>query len=85
MMFLWIRWFPKMYKKGVRADMDRIDEDLRLRAIHDDQQRALEAARGNPETGENDVKNPPPAYGAGIEHGKLPTNFVYTPAAYSSY
>ena len=74
-----------MYKKGVRADMDRIDEDLRLRAIHDEQQRALEAAQANTETGEEGIQSPPPAYGSGIQQGKLPSKFIYTPQAYTAY
>jgi len=67
-----------MYKRGVRADMDRVDEDNRLRAAHTAQQEQqdLEAASAN--AGEEGVQSPPPAY-------KHPSTFVYTPPAYSSY
>jgi hypothetical protein len=74
-----------MYKKGVRADMDRVDEDNRLRDIHDAQQRDVEAANGTTTDPEGGIQSPPPAYGGASQPGRLPTTFKYTPPAYTAY
>ncbi|KAK5172796.1 uncharacterized protein LTR77_002916 [Saxophila tyrrhenica] len=79
-LFIWW-WFPRMYKKGIRADMDRVDEDNRMRVLHENEQADIEAAR-RAEAGEGDPTNPPPVYSP---PPKKPTTVMYTPPAYTSY
>nr|POE68692.1 hypothetical protein CFP56_77043 [Quercus suber] len=68
--FIWW-WFPRVYKRGVQADMDRVDEDIRLRNA------AALQEEGNAEmaVGEDGQPIPP----------KKPTTFTYQPPAYTSY
>ena len=77
--FIWW-WFPRHWRKGVQADMDRVDEDRRQRAAYLAQQ---EQNRGDVETGTGaaDRGAPAPPY----EPPKQPTTFKYTPPAYTSY
>ena len=47
-MFIFICWwFPRHYKKGVKADMDEVDEDRRLRQAYEAQME-LQARAGAP-------------------------------------
>lgn len=81
--FIWW-WFPRAYKRGVKLDMERVDEENRQRALYRAQQEDLEAGTENPAAegvvtadGETAPAPPPPAY--------KPTTFKYTPPAYTSY
>ncbi|KAH9826519.1 hypothetical protein Tdes44962_MAKER00483 [Teratosphaeria destructans] len=66
--FIWW-WFPRHYRKGVRADMVRVDEERRRRQL-------AEAEMGDIEGGAA------PSYQETVP--QKPT-FVYTPQAYTSY
>ncbi|KAK3716130.1 hypothetical protein LTR37_006575 [Vermiconidia calcicola] len=75
--FMWW-WFPRTFRKGIRADMDRVDEDRRVREMSAAQQREQE---GNIElgmgktTGDGSAVHPPPYQPA----------VAYHPPAYTSY
>lgn len=48
-MFIFICWwFPRHYKKGVKADMDEVDENRRHREAYELQARAAEDAEPLP-------------------------------------
>ena len=91
-LFIWW-WFPRAYKRGVKMDMDRIDEERRERQAWEAQQRELEAqananaaAEQNGGTGEDGA---PPEYskdGApAVPAPVVPKPFKYTPQAYTAY
>ena len=89
--FIWW-WFPRAYKKGVRADMDRVDDDRRTREAYDAAQRDLEMqADANAAAGEHGdgTEGPPPQYTkdgtVATPAPVLPRTFKYTPQAYTSY
>ena len=81
--FVWW-WFPRAYRRGVKADMDRVDEDRRQRAMAENSEATsmngdVEANAGAA-TGDGTMPAaPPPA--------RLPkaTTFKYTPQAYTAY
>jgi hypothetical protein len=80
--FIWW-WFPRTWKKGVKQDMDRIDEELRQRQEHQARQdlEAGNAAHGTAEelpAGQDGMPAAPPPT-------KLPSTFTYRPPAYTSY
>lgn len=89
--FIWW-WFPRAYKRGVKADMDRVDEDNRNRAAYDEAQRDLEMqANANAAAGVEGGEGAPPEY---AKDGTIttpapaaapPTTFKYTPPAYTVY
>lgn len=91
--FIWW-WFPRAYRKGVKADMDRVDEDRRNRDAIEAAQRDLEMqadANAALETnGGTGTDAPPPDYTKTAGEGGQtvtapPRTFKYTPPAYTSY
>ena len=63
-------FFPKYYKRGIKMDMDRVDEERRQRELHAQQNGDVELGEGVEGTAA------PP---------KKPTTFQYTPPAYTAY
>lgn len=81
LVFVWW-WFPKAYRKGVKADMDRVDQEREMRdrhrAEHGSEATSINGdVEANAGTGEGMPAAPPPA--------KHPSTFKYTPAAYTAY
>lgn len=89
--FIWW-WFPRAYRKGVKADMDRVDEDRRNREAYEATQRDLELqADANAAMERNGGEDgAPPGYARTADEGgntvtAPPKTFKYTPPAYTSY
>lgn len=88
--FIWW-WFPRAYKRGVKADMDRVDEDNQNRAAYAAAQRDLEMqADANAANGIEGGEGQPPGYTkdgtiATPAPAAAPTTFKYTPPAYTVY
>ncbi|KAK5123912.1 hypothetical protein LTR85_002109 [Meristemomyces frigidus] len=70
--FIWW-WFPRHYRKGVQADMDRVDEERREREAYQASNTVELAVDENGQPVEGSVAKP------------KPTTFAYHPPAYTSY
>lgn len=68
--FVWW-WFPRHYRKGVQADMDRVDGERRERREREEAHRMADLEAGGD--------------GTGTVVAKPTTTFKYTPQAYTAY
>jgi hypothetical protein len=84
LIFIWW-WFPRTWAKGVKAEMEAIDEDRRVRDAHRTRQLDAEGAvGGDAGDGATQVEG---MTGEGGTATTLPpqAKFVYTPPAYTAY